>query len=113
MGRYRIRFNYTPNDNYTVKAWYYWMPADVTASETPVVSAIGFTECLLWGAAAIALQPKDPEGYAQALANYERCMQDFRAYRPSGADYTPVLRPISSDNSGRRGPTLGPHFPVT
>lgn len=113
MGRYRIRFNYTPDDDYTVKAWYYYMPADVTADVVPVVSAIGFTECLLWAAAMIALQPKDPEGYATAAANYERAMQDFRAYRPAAPDYTPVLRPMSNDGSIRRGPSLGPFFPAT
>ena len=110
--RYRIRFNYTPNDNYTVYYWYYWMPADVTAVLTPVVSAIGFSECLLWAATMIALQPKDPSGYQQAAANYERCLDAYKTYRASGPDYMPILRPMSSDTAGRRGPTLGPHFPV-
>jgi hypothetical protein len=111
--RFRIRFNYTPNDDYTVYIWYYWMPADVTAVLTPVVCAMGFTECLLWAACSIALQPKDPEGYQQAEGNYQRLMEDFRAYRPMGADYTPILRPLTSETVGRRGPTLGPHFPVS
>ena len=104
----RLRFNYNPDAAYSIEYWYHYMPAAITGSATPAISAMGFTELLLWAAVMIALQPKDPQGHAQAAANYERNLEQFMSYRPMAPDYTPTLR--AGDGARTRFP-LGPHYP--
>lgn len=89
---WRIRFNKTPDTDYTVYYWYYYFPPVITAGSTPVISSIGYDELLLWAAAMIALQPKDPEGFKLAAANYRMNLESFSSYIPVSPDYTPQLR---------------------
>jgi len=99
---WRIRFNKTPDGDYTVYYWYYYFPPVITAGSTPVISSIGYDELLLWASAMIALQPKDPEGFNLAAANYAANLQAFSSYIPVSPDYTPQLREDTNYRSAQR-----------
>ena len=99
---WRIKFNKTPDTDYTVYYWYYYFPPVITAGSTPVISSIGYDELLLWASAMIALQPKDPEGFKIAYANYQANLESFSSYIPVSPDYTPVLREESNLRSIQR-----------
>lgn len=83
---WRIRFDRTPDTDYTVYYWYHYFPATITADATPLLSSMGFDELLLWSSAMIALQPKDPEGHKSARTNYLANLSEFRAYIPQSKD---------------------------
>lgn len=107
----RIRFNYTPDASYTVYYWYKYMPAAITATAIPALSYLGFDELLVLAASMIALQPKDPQGYAYTKQCYEQEAERARQYRPMQADHTPVLRSNWYDHTGSTL-RLSDHFPV-
>jgi hypothetical protein len=112
-GLWQVAFDYIPDDSYTVKYWYYWMPPTLEdPAEIPPVSAIGFDTCLVWAATKMGLQGKDPSGYAMASQMYEKEMKQFKDFNPQGPDYTPVLQP--SGSYVRSGSTLRlpPQFPA-
>ena len=108
---YRIRFDKTPDGNYTLTYWYYPMPAAITADATPALSTMGYDEMIVAAATMIALQPKDPEGSAIAKQAYLEILREFRAFNPMGPDYTPVQRPNSFEY-GKPGPALPSNYPV-
>jgi hypothetical protein len=110
-GFWQISFDYTPDQNYTLKYWYYWVPAAITGTAVPPVSAAGFDTCLVWAATKVGLQGKDPSGYALALEMYENEMKQFRNFDAQGPDRDIVLSP--SEGYVRAGSTLRlpPQFP--
>jgi hypothetical protein len=108
---WRIRFDKTPDASYTVTYWYTPMPTAISADVTPGISTMGFDELLLWAAAMIALQPKDPDGHMTAKQNYGENLAAWDSYRAMGPDYTPMLRPASEDYSSKSQFPLGPNFP--
>lgn len=108
---WRIRFDKTPDDDYTVTYWYRQAWKAITADATPGLSTMGYDELLLWAATMIALQPKDPEGYMTAKQSYAENLVKYQTANPMGPDYTPVLRPASYEY-GPRGLRLDEHFPI-
>lgn len=109
---WRVRFDKTCDDIYSVEYWYNPMPSAITADVEPSISLMGFDELLLWASAMIALQPKDPAGHQIARGNYLENLKEWQTYRASRPDYTPVLRPASEEYySGTKFP-LTPHYPI-
>lgn len=106
---WRIRFDKTPDDSYTVTYWYIPMPEAITADATPAISSMGFDELLLWSSTCVALQPKDPQGHQIAYQNYRDNLSKWFEYRAMSPDYTPRLR--SWDDEYRPGLRLPSNFP--
>jgi hypothetical protein len=109
-GLWEIAFDRIPSTTDTYKYWYYWTPEDVTATATPVISAMGFANCLIWAATMIGREANDPAGYQQAAAAYDRELVRYRAFHPAGPDHIAVLNPSYSERYGSTL-TLPDEFP--
>lgn len=110
-GFWKIAFDHDPGASLTYTYWYYWMPADISGTAVPAVSAIGFGTALLWAATMEARQGYDMKGLEQAQIIYEREMIKYRAFDAQGPDYHMALNP---DSYGGGGSTLRlpPEYPA-
>lgn len=106
-----IAFDHIPDASYTYKYWYYWMPADVSGTAIPPVSAIGFGTALLWAATMEAREAYDPSGYQQAAVIYERELAKYKAFDVQGPDYQMMLQPDGLYRGGGSTLRLPPEFP--
>ena len=107
-----VSFDYIPDASYTYKYWYYWMPADISGTATPPVSAIGFDELLLWAATMLARERNDPDGAVSASAFYERHLAEYKKFQVQGPDYAAVSRADFGVRAGGSTLKLPSTYPV-
>jgi hypothetical protein len=108
---WQVSFDRTPSTAMTAYYWYRWMPAAIsgTATSTPVISALGFGELLLWAATVAGRTSNDPEGLAEAEALYQKHLKEYRCFDPQQPARIPVWGTSQQEN--RHGGLLDPaHF---
>lgn len=107
---WKMRLYPTPNGAYSLKYFYYWQPAEINGTTAGPITAMGFDQLLFWSALMLAKQRTDPSGHQEAINNYARMLNEYRAFKADGPDYVAALR--SGDEEGG-GPTgrLPDEFP--